>query len=65
MKKTNNTTRKTYWSVRNGWTGTDLYFKDYTKARDLGLKDFYDPPVKHTVKAEKFDDLESVGAFVD
>ena len=65
MKKTSNTTRKTYWTVRSGWTGTDLYFKDYTKARALGLKDFYDMPVKHTVKAEKFDNLESVGAFED
>lgn len=65
MKKTSNATRKTYWTVRSGWTGTDLYFKDYTKAKDLGLKDFYDMPVRHTVKAEKFDYLESVGAFED
>lgn len=65
MKKTSNTTRKTYWTVKSGWTGTDLYFKDYTKAKVLGLKDFYDMPVKHTVKAEKFVNLESVGAFED
>lgn len=65
MKKASSTTRKTYWTVRNGWTGTDMYFKDYTKARELGLKDFYDMPVKHTVKAENFVNLESVGAFED
>ena len=59
---------KTYWTVRTaviGGNSTDLYFKNYDSAKQESEKDYRDNPVKHTVKAEKYEALENVGAFQD
>lgn len=60
--------KKTYWSVKTSATGygtRTLYFKHYTNAKIESEKDYRDKPVKHTVKLEKFENLENIGAFID
>ena len=60
--------RKTYWTVTIAIMGagtSELYFKEYRNAKAEGLKDYRDMPVKHTVKAEKYDYLDACGIFED
>lgn len=59
---------KTYWTVRTaviGGNSKDLLFKNYDAAKRESVKDYRDKPIKHTVKAEKYDAFENAGAFED
>ena len=53
---------KTYWTVKSGY-GVTLYYDNYADAKEQSKYDYYDKPVKHTVKAETFNELEQMGAF--
>lgn len=60
--------KKTYWTVKVAVMGAghkNLYFRDYKNAKAESMKDYRDNPIKHTVKSEKFNELEKVGAFED
>ena len=59
---------KTYWTVKAAVLGAnarDFYFKEYKNAKAFSSEDYRDNPVKHTVKAETFNELDKVGAFED
>ena len=60
---------KTYWSVKTTIIGadrpTDLLYKNYTTAKQESRKDYRDKPIKHTVKPEKYNQLEKIGVFED
>lgn len=62
------TNLKTYWTVKTAVIGgnpKDLFFKNYDSAKQESEKDYRDKPIKHTVKAEKYNALENIGAFED
>lgn len=52
---------KTYWTVKTPIT--TLYYKEYKNAKEQSHFDYMDIPVKHTVKEEKFWELEKLGVF--
>ena len=59
---------KTYWTVKTAVIGgdpTDLFYKNYDAAKRESEKDYRDKPIKHTVKADKYDALDNIGAFED
>ena len=59
---------KTYWTVKTAVIGgdpKDLFYKNYDAAKQESKKDYRDKPIKHTVKADKYDALDNIGAFED
>lgn len=58
----------TYWTVRTaviGGCATDLYFHEYTNAKEESKLPYRDKPVRHTVKVCNYEALCAVVEFED